>query len=279
MKNITRVLGVRRFFVAAATLVAGVAGALAGRPAQAADLKLMVEPFYTPDRAAEVYQPLIAYLSTATGHRIELVTPRNYHFFWRDVRQNVAVDLMIAEPPITDYRIQRLGAVPLVRTAETTSYTLLASDTLENPSLEALYGRNIVTMPSPSLGFALLLEFFPNPVSQPNILSSASSWRDGVEIVFAGEADATIVPTWLQAQYPNLVPIRTSREFPGIALSASAGLDPQVAADIKAALLKLHEDPSVYEVLNELGITRFEEASAAEYRGADQMLREFYGFQ
>lgn len=279
MKNITRVLAPRRFFVAAATAVLAVAGAIGSPSARAADLKLMVEPFYTPDRAAEVYQPLIAYISSATGHKIELLTPRNYHFFWRDVRQNVAVDLMIAEPPITDFRIQRFGAVPLVRTAEPTSYTLLAGDTLENPSLEALYGRNIVTMPSPSLGFALLLEFFPNPVSQPNILSSASSWRDGVEIVFAGEADATIVPTWLQAQYPNLVPIRTSREFPGIALSASAGLDPQVAADIKAALLKLHEDPSVYEVLNELGITRFEEASPAEYRGADQMLREFYGFQ
>jgi hypothetical protein len=279
MKNITRVLGASRFFVAATTIVAGVAGALASRPVQAADLKLMVEPFYTPDRAAEVYQPLVAYLSTTTGHRIELLTPRNYHFFWRDVRQNVPVDLMIAEPPITDYRIQRFGAVPLVRTAEPTRYTLLASDTLGTPTLQSLYGRNIVTMPSPSLAFALLLEFFPDPVSQPNILSSASSWRDGVEIVFAGEADATIVPTWLQAQYPNLVPIRTSREFPGIALSASAGLDPQIAAAIKAALLKLHEDPSVYEVLNELGITRFEEASATEYRGADQMLREFYGFQ
>lgn len=277
MKNMTLVLVARRFFTAitGALLVAGLAVA----PARAADLKLLVEPFYTPERAAEVYQPLIDYIGTATGHRITLVTPRNYHFFWRDVRQNVPVDLMIAEPPVTDYRIQRFGAEPLVRTAEPTSYTLLASDMLENASLEALYGRNIVTMPSPSLGFAFLLEFFPNPVSQPNILSSASSWRDGVEIVFAGEADATIVPTWLQAQYPNLIPIRNSRQFPGIALSASSGLDPQVKSDIKAALLKLHEDPAVYEVLNELGITRFEEATAAEYRGAEQMLREFYGYQ
>jgi ABC-type phosphate/phosphonate transport system substrate-binding protein len=277
MKKITRVLVWPRIFGALAVTLLGWATVVA--PARAADLKMLVEPFYTPERAAEVYAPLISYLGTATGHRIELVTPRNYHFFWRDVRQNAAVDLMLAEPPITDYRVQRFGAEPLVRTAEPTSYTLLAGDTLENPTLESLYGRNIVTMPSPSLGFALLLEFFPNPVSQPNILSSASSWRDGVEIVFAGEADATIVPTWLQAQYPNLIPLRTSREFPGIALSASSGLDPQIKADIKTALLKLHEDPSVYEVLNELGITRFEEASAAEYRGAEQMLREFYGYQ
>ncbi len=275
MSQTTRGIHTRRVL---ASLAMGLV-ALSVVPARAADLKLMVEPFYTPERAAEVYAPLVAYLGSATGHRIELVTPRNYHFFWRDVRQNSPVDLMLAEPPITDYRIQRYGAVPLVRTAESTSYTLLGSDTLENPTLDSLYSRNIVTMPSPSLGFALLLEFFPDPVRQPNILSAASSWRDGVEIVFAGESDATIVPTWLQAEYPNLVPIRTSREFPGIALCASAGLDPKVAADIKAALLKLHEDPNVYEVLNELGITGFEEASAEEYRGMQQMLRDFYGFR
>jgi len=253
--------------------------ALYSRPATAADLIMMVEPFYTPDRAAEVYQPLIAYLNAATGHRIELVTPRNYHFFWRDIRQNVPVDLMLAEPPITDYRAQRYQTEPLVRTAEPTSYTLLASDQIENPTLDSLVGRSIVTMPSPSLGFAVLLDFYPNPVAQPNMLSAASSWRDGIEIVFAGEADATIVPTWLKDEYPNLIPIKTSREFPGIALSASATLDAQVKQDIRDALLKLHEDATMYEVLNELGITRFEATSAAEYRGADQMLKDFYGYK
>ncbi len=265
-----------RGFSAAVAVAALIIGS---RPASAADLTMMVEPFYTPERAAEVYQPLIDYLTAATGHRIELVTPRNYHFFWRDIRQNVPVDLMLAEPSITDYRAQRYQTEPLVRTAETTSYTLLASDQLEDPTLNSLVGRNIVTMPSPSLGFAVLLQFYPDPVAQPNILSAASSWRDGIEIVFAGEADATIVPTWLKDQYPNLIPLQTSSEFPGIALSASATLDPAIKQQIRDALLKLHEDATMYEVLNELGITRFEATSAAEYRGADQMLRDFYGYQ
>jgi ABC-type phosphate/phosphonate transport system substrate-binding protein len=275
MKNVALAIVWRRFSAAFAMSLL----ALYSRPATAADLIMMVEPFYTPDRAAEVYQPLIAYLNAATGHRIELVTPRNYHFFWRDIRQNVPVDLMLAEPPITDYRAQRYQTEPLVRTAEPTSYTLLASDQIENPTLDSLVGRSIVTMPSPSLGFAVLLDFYPNPVAQPNMLSAASSWRDGIEIVFAGEADATIVPTWLKDEYPNLIPIKTSREFPGIALSASATLDAQVKQDIRDALLKLHEDATMYEVLNELGITRFEATSAAEYRGADQMLKDFYGYK
>ena len=72
------------------------------------------------------------------------------------------------------------------------------------------------------LGFALLLEYFPTPMQQPDLRSLATSWRDTVEIVFAGEADAAMVPTWLRDQYPNLIPVITTREFPGPAVSASS---------------------------------------------------------
>lgn len=239
----------------------------------------MAEPRYPPDQAAEVYKPLLDYLETATGHQVTLVTPRNYHFFWREIRSNAPIDLVFSEAHFTDYRITKFKAEPLVRAAEKTSYTLLGSDQLNATDINALVGRNIVTMPSPSLGFAVLIEFFPSPIAQPNILSTAASWKDGVEIVFAGEADAAIVPTVLQAQYPNLIPLRTSREFPGAAFTASAELDPQVKADFKEALLKLHENPEAYDALNELGITQFQEASAAEYAGLESILKEFFGYQ
>jgi len=247
--------------------------------ADAASLKLVVEPSYPQDQAAEVYKPLLDYLKSATGHTITLLPQRNYHFFWRDLRQNAAADLMFAEAHFTDYRIKRFGAVPIARTAERSSYTLLASDQLAVTKLDELMGKNIVTMPSPSLGFALLLEFFPSPVAQPNILSTAASWRDGVEIVFAGEADAAIVPTWLQAQYPNLVPVKTSRDCAGQAFTASKDLDPAVRQSIADALLKLHEDPAAYDALNELGISKFEAATAAEYEGGEAMLKGFFGYQ
>ena len=268
-----------RLRLVAAGILAAVAALAPGlRGAAAAELTLMVEPSYPPDQAAEVYKPLVDYLAATTKHQIKLVTPRNYHFFWRDLRQNTAVDLVFAEAHFTDFRIKRFNAEPLVRTAEKTSYTLLASDQLENPTLATLFGRSIVTMPSPSLGFALLIELFPDPMSQPNILSAAASWRDGVEIVFGGEGDAAIVPTWLKEQYPNLVPIQTSREFPGAAITASAGLDGSIRSDITAALLTLHENADMYSVLAEIGVTRFEPATAAEYEGAEKMLKEFYGY-
>ncbi len=226
-----------------------------------------------------MFKPLVEYLNKTTGHKIILVTPRNYHFFQREVRNNTPVDLVFEEAHFTDYHIKHYNFEPLVKTAEKTSYTLLGSDQLKAPTLDALVGHSIVSMPSPSLGYALLIEFFPNPVAQPNILSTAASWRDGVETVFAGEADAAIVPTALKDQYPNLLTIKTSRAFSGPAISAAAALDPKVKQDIKVALLKLHENKDYYSVLSELGITKFVEANATEYDGAQKMLKGFFGFQ
>ncbi len=245
----------------------------------AAEYKLLVEPSYNVQRATEVYQPLADYLSKATGHKITLVTSRNYHFFWRDVRQNAPIDFMFAEAHFTDFRAKRFQFEPIARTVENTSYTLLGSDQLTNTTLNGLIGKGIVTMPSPSMGFAMLLQFFPDPVRQPNMMSTAQSWQDGVEIVFAGEADAAIVPTWLQSQYPNLIPIATSAEFPGAAVSASPTVPPEAKQAVKDALLKLHEAEGAYEVLSELGVSQFVEASAADYDGDEKVLEGFFGYK
>jgi ABC-type phosphate/phosphonate transport system substrate-binding protein len=243
------------------------------------EITLMVEPSHSPARLAEVFEPLATYLGNSIGRPVRLVTPRNYHFFWRDIRQNTPVDLVFAEAHFTDYRAQRFGTIPIARTAERLSYTILASDLIEEATLERLIGVRLVTMPSPSLGFALLTKLFPNPFSQPEILSAAASWLDGIEMVFAEEAEAAIVPTWLRDEYPNLAPVWQSEEFMGPAISASPDLDQATRDAVLAALLKVHEDPAANEVLVELRISRFEPATAGEYAGMEAMLREFHGYQ
>jgi hypothetical protein len=68
----------------------------------------------------------------------------------------------------------------------------------------------------------LLAEFYPNPVMQPDILSTATSSRDAVDRVFGGEADAAIIPTALKNQYPNLTLVKTSRQYAGQCISCGA---------------------------------------------------------
>ncbi|MFO1495535.1 MAG: PhnD/SsuA/transferrin family substrate-binding protein [Lysobacterales bacterium] len=258
----------------AATLVCGVLGSTG----YAAEYNLAVEPTYTQDRAKEVYEPLIQYLGKETGHTFKLVVARNYAFYWNDMRNRKDLHFVFDEAHFTDYRIQRFGYEPLAKSSVPSSYSLLSQEDFGEGNAQAFVARRLVTMPAPNLGYALLLEYFPNPMQQPELQSQATSWRDTVEIVFAGEADATMVPSWLGNEYPNLIPVIKTREFPGPCISASADVPADVKAAVKTALLKLHEDQNLYEVLNELGTPQFVEATAAEYRGSDEMLKNFYGY-
>ncbi len=262
----------------ALTLGLAFAGLSASNLSSAAEYNFSVEPTYTPTRARELYEPLIKYLDQATGETFKLVVARNYAFYWNDMRNRKDLHFVFDEAHFTDFRIQRYKYEPLVKSATPSSYSLLTQDDVGEGNVQAFVARSLVTMPAPNLGFALLLEYFPNPMQQPILSSIATSWRDTVEIVFAGEADAALVPSWLRDEYPNLIPIITTREFAGPAVSASPDVPAEVKAKVKAALLKLHEDQSLYEVINELGMPQFVEASAADYAGADLMLKNFYGY-
>jgi ABC-type phosphate/phosphonate transport system substrate-binding protein len=245
----------------------------------AAQYTFAVEPAYPAEQTQAIYKPLLSYLSKATGEQFTLVTSKNYHFYWRDIRAGSSSDFAYDEAHLADYRIGHSQYVPLVRAAGNTSYSLVANPDVASKGLSALIGHRVATMAAPSLGYAVLLSFYPDPLRQPEIQSSAASWKDAIESVFGEEADAAILPNWLRVQYPNLTVMKTSREFPGATVMAAASVPVDVRQKVMDALLKLHEDPALYDVLNQLGISKFVAADAAEFHGTEQMLKEFYGYQ
>lgn len=246
--------------------------------ANAADFKIAVEPAYPPDQAQDIYKPLLDYLAASTGHTFQLVVARNYHFHWRDLQKNMPVDFAFEEAHFADYRMSHQQFEPLVRTAEPTAYALLTQPDYEAGGLKGLIGRPVACMPAPSLGFALLTELYNNPVAQPDIRSEAPSWQSGVEMMFGGESDGAMVPSYLADLYPNLVILNRSRNFPGRAVTVAPGVDAQIKQAVKDALLKLHENPEAYGVLGELGASKFEPATRAEYTGNERMLEGFFGY-
>jgi hypothetical protein len=247
--------------------------------AAAADYTVIVEPNYPPAQAREVYEPLLSYLAKATGHRFFLKTTPNYHVYWRDMRNNAPTDFAFEEAHFTDYRINRQKFVPLVRVADPTRFTLLVGDAMAEAGAQGLVGHRIVSMSAPSLGYLLLGDIYKNPISQPEIQSVAASWKDGVEMVFAGETDAAMVPNYIAREYPNLIPVNESREFPGRALSAAPTVPPGVRTAVANAMLKLHEDANQNSVLTELGATQFVPAGKADYAGNEALLRGVFGYQ
>lgn len=257
----------------------GAACTLVFHSAVAADYTFRIEPSYPPQRLQEIYAPLMTYLSKATGQHFTIATSRNYHFYWRDMQSGAKTDFAFDEAHLADYRIEHAHFEPLVHTAEPTSYTLVSNIDLGNKGVQGLDGHSIVTMSAPSLGYTLLVQFYPNPVLQPDIQTTATSWRDAVDRVFAGEADAAMIPTWLKDQYPNLTPVKASRQFAGQCVTAAPDVPAEIKEKVKAALLKLDTDADASKLLFELGVTKFVPASAAEYAGDEQVLKNYFGYK
>jgi ABC-type phosphate/phosphonate transport system substrate-binding protein len=249
--------------------------------ASAAEYRFTPEPVYPPELAGEIYKPLMDYLSKETGETFVLVLPQNYPTYWRDILKADLTDFSYDEAHFADYRITKSRFIPLVRTAESTSYSLLADAQFEGQDAEALIDHSIVSMPAPNLGYALLMQFFPNPIHQPKFLSTATSWRESVQTVFSGEASATIAPTWMitGGGYPNLVTLKKSREFSGPAVLSAPHVPADVQAKVRDALLKLGDETQLADLLMELGISRFVHASADDYSNARSFLEGFYGYE
>jgi ABC-type phosphate/phosphonate transport system substrate-binding protein len=241
----------------------------------AAKYTFRIEPAYPPERLQEIYAPLMTYLGKTTGQQFVIEPVRNYHFYWRDLQTGAKADFSFDEAHFTAYRIQNAHFEPLVRTAQAGSYTLVSNIDIGKKGADGLVGHNIVTMSAPSLGYVLLAEFYPNPVMQPDIVSTATSWHDAVDRVFAGEADAAIIPTALKDQYPNLTPVKTSRQYAGQCIAASPDVPADIRDKVREALLKLDTDADASKLLFELGVSKFVAATAKDYEGADAALKPF----
>jgi hypothetical protein len=97
-------------------------------------------------------------------------------------------------------------------------------------------------------------------------------------MVFAQESEGAMVPGYIASTYPNLVSVATSRDFVGRAFSASPKVPPDVRKKVTDALLALHKNPALFDVISELGATQFVPANAAEYAGNERLLRGVFGY-
>jgi hypothetical protein len=246
--------------------------------AMAANYTVSVEPNYPASQAQEIYKPLLSYLSKATGHTFTLKTANNYHAYWRDVLANTPTDFTFEESHFADFRIQRFGFIPMVRVAEPTQFSLLVSPENKDKGIQGLFSGTIVSMPSPSLGYLFLGELFPNPIAQPEISSTAQTWKDGVDSVFAMEAAGAIVPVYIAQQYPNLESVFLSRSLPGRSMNATRKVPADVRNAVTNAMLKLHQNAGLIDVLTELGTAQFIKTNAADVYGNERMLRRVFGY-
>jgi len=242
----------------------------------AAEYRLIVHPILPAERTEQIYRHLTDYLSKATGETIRLEVAHNYVSYWQDVRRG-GYHLIMDGPHLTDYRIQRMGYIPLAKITDVVSYSLVASpDELVLDAIE-LTGKRVATIPSPSLGAVRLAHLFPNPMRQPIVVAAEDSLA-ALEMVKNGKASAAMVPTPLAGLYPSLTTVLTTEQTPHVAISASPDLPAPVRNAVRQALINAGNTSEGKRMLEAINVPGFEAADASMYKGLQTLLQGVWGY-
>ncbi len=247
-------------------------------PVLAEPLNFSPHPVHYPEREKRVFKPLLDYLEKATGQPLQLLGFSNFHQFWAGLRRREDLDIILVEPHLAAYMMEKKDYIPLAEAVEPTRYTLLVSNPAYR-SLNDLLGYKVSALPSPSMGNVLLDEWYPNPLQRPLIDATARDWQDTVDAVFAEETAAAMVPAHLSEQYPNLQSVRTSEDYPGLTLLVSEEVSEPTQRALQEAMLALDANkPEHLEILRELHVTGFKEPDEDDYEDLEELLKNTFGF-
>lgn len=261
-------------------MLAAVLGAGSVR-AGADELVLGISPLLDEAETRRQFQPLCDFLASAAQRPCRIVTHPNFLTYWETMRRGQVFNLLLDDAHFTDYRIQKMGYTVLVKMPHTVTYSLVVpqSSALRDPA--RLVGRRIATLGIPSLGAAFLNGLFPQASKQP-IPVEVDNAADGLALLHAGKVEAAILPTPLVrdaiVRGAALRVLLSTAPIPHMGLSAAPGIDPATRQVLQRALLQAGGSPAGKQLLDGLGIERFDPVTATIYKGQARILQQYWGY-
>lgn len=240
---------------------------------QSQTINLTVEAIYPPQQAEYVYQPLADWLTQKTGFDVQINSADNYYFYWRDAKaQNP--DFTLDAPHIAAYRMAEKNYEPILRVADDQKYYLVTNQDLDltKDVGKQLVGKRVITFPSPNIGSLLYDQWFTDLFLQPQKVVTALSWKDVINQVFSGEAEAAIIPQYLYQLYPNLLVLKESEAFPGQIFLVSPAVNQNIKSSVINALNEINDSDEAYQILTELNSEQLKPVDVKDYQGLQKLL-------
>ncbi|MCX7546023.1 phosphate/phosphite/phosphonate ABC transporter substrate-binding protein [Marinicella gelatinilytica] len=238
-------------------------------------IDLTVEAIYPPQQAEFVYQPLADWLAKKTGYNVQINSSDNYYFYWRDAQLDNP-DFTLDAPHVAAYRITEKNYEPILRVAADQRYYLVTNQNLvANEDInKQLVGKRVITFPSPNIGSLLYDQWFTDLFIQPQKVVTALSWKDVINQVFSGEAEAAIIPEYLYRLYPNLMVLKESEPFPGQIFLVSPTVNSDIKSSVINALNEITNSDEAYLILTELNAEQLIPADPKDYVALTKLLTD-----
>ena len=245
--------------------------------ASAYDLAIM--PVRSKAVTEDLYQPLVEYLSKATGQPVKLKAYNNFVNYWQDMRDG-KFDLALDAAHFIDFRAKKLEHHVLVKLKDQVSFSLVSNEEQSILEPDELIGKPIACLPPPSRGNLEIDSFFKNPIRQP-IKVEVKSYEEAVAKLEKGEVKAIVIPTPMLNAYPDLMVIESTELWPHMGITASSNIPAEFKSGLVKALLGMTRDQQGSEALTASGLGGFEPADHSVYDGYAVALKTYggrYGF-
>lgn len=262
---------------AVAALSLALAAAWLAPTAQAEQFNLVVQSQRHGDDAPAAFAPLAAYLSEASGHRLELSVADNAMAHWQAMGSRDDYDLVLDEGHFTDYRVRNLDYRVMAKTAGVSGFSVVTGPATVLVEPDELYGEPVASPAPPSLAALRLAELFPDPIRAP-LLIEVDSYAEGIRRVINGDVAAAVIPSDMVREHPQLNVVLSIQQGPGMALSASPSVPAEAREVIRRAFLSAADIDAGRKALASAGLRGFEPAGAPLYEGYERLLRGTWGY-
>lgn len=262
---------------AVVAFVLAVVAACLPAAADAGQYKLVIQSQRHGDDALAAFAPLAAYLSEASGHRLELIIPDNAMAHWQAMVRRDDYDLVLDEGHFTDYRVRNLDYQVIAKTAGVSGFSVVTGPATVLVEPDELYGEPVASPTPPSLAALRLAELFPDPIRAP-VLIEVDSYAEGIRRVINGDVAAAVIPSDMVREHPQLNVVLSTQQGPGMALSASPAVPVEDREVIRRALLSAADIDAGRKALASAGLRGFEPASGPLYEGYERLLRGTWGY-
>jgi phosphonate transport system substrate-binding protein len=245
------------------------------------ELVLGVAPLLGETETRRQFQPLCEYLRLAIRLSCRIETRPNFLAYWESMRRDREYNLVFDDAHFTDYRTQKMGYTVLAKIPNTVTYSLAVPQSTRFNDPARLVGRRIATLGIPSMGAALLNSLFPQPSKQP-IPVEVDSAEEGFRLLREGKVAAVILPTPLVREQilrgAELRVLLSTAPIPHLGISASPAIAPAMRDALRQALVQAHKTEDGLKMLAQLGIERFDPATATVYKGQARILQQYWGY-
>jgi len=250
----------------------------------AVDVIFGTPPTQTVGKTQELYGPLADYLSKASGANVKLTPARNFLEYTNNMRQQ-KYDFIFDGPHFVGWRMERIGHRPVARLPGALIFSVAIREGSKVKSPKDLIGKKVCGLASPNLATLMVLDYYPNPVRQPQIVP-VRSFKDSLACLNNGSSEGAILPFKFWKKFTKngktkglkLLLTTKDRPLPHRTFSISNKIDRTIQDRIATALVNAEGKEGTGPVLKRYRSKNYVSAEPELYRDLGRLLQSVWGF-